>query len=73
MKFETFRFYARPGSRGKIRRRVQGRLVDLQRAVENIEDGIIVSCPPRPLATMLIRRIEKRGVFQLGSPVSHVR
>ena len=73
MKFETFRFYARPGSRGKIRRLVQGRLVDLQRSVENIEDGIIMGSLPRPLATMLIRRIERRGVFRLASTVSHVR
>lgn len=70
--YDTKRFRKILGS-WQLRRRLHGRLFELQKAVEEIEEGLEAGCLPDPLAAMLIARIEKRAAFPFGVYVSHAR
>lgn len=73
MKSGNQRFHRPPGIRGEIRRRRQGRFFELRRAVEEVEDGLSAGYLPHSWASLLIARLERRGVFRLGAVVSDVR
>ena len=73
MKLNSKRFRRLPGSGGALRRRLHCRLFELQKAVEDVEEGMKTGCLPGALAAMLIGRIERRGAVRVGLGVSHVR
>ena len=73
MKLSAKRFRKLSGSGGQMRRRLQSRLFELQKAFEDVEEGMMAGCLPDPFALMLIARIEKRNAFRLGAAASHVR
>lgn len=60
-------------SHGKKRRRMQIRLVELQRAVEEVEDGLSAGYLPDRWASLLIARLERRAPFCMDAAVGNVR
>lgn len=73
MKLNSKRFRRLPGTGGALRRRLHSRMFELQKAVEDVEDGMKAGCLPGALAAMLIGRIERRGAIRVGLGVNHVR
>ncbi len=73
MKLNSKRLRRLPVSSGHLRRRLHARLFELQKAVEDVEEGLKTGCLPGALAAVLIGRIERRGAVRVGLGVSHVR
>jgi hypothetical protein len=73
MKIGNQRFRRPPGTRGEIYRRRHGRLFELRRAVEEVEDGLSAGYLPHSWASLLIARLEKRDLFRVGAMASDVR
>jgi hypothetical protein len=73
MKLCEQRFRKSRGNRPDLPRRLQAYRVELQRAVEGIEEGKQAGHLPDPLAAMLIARLEKRALLYLGFGLSHAR